>query len=171
MTVPAVREALSVAQLEAIAALWRRDRRTLITSFNGTSMLPAIAPAQEVVVDCGSEAAVGEVIVFRFNNQVLVHRVVASAPEWLLTWGDANRLPDEPIEPSRAIGSVRNAPLAPRSRYRAILLWLLISPHMSIETLKRRVRFLLKIRMACSMNPFALARRIYRAVVRRLLLL
>lgn len=162
-------ESFSASELDAIATLWRRERRTLVTSFNGTSMLPAIAPAQEVFIECGADAVVGDVIVFRFNNQVLVHRVVARTAAWLLTWGDANFLPDDPVEPARVIGTVKNTPAMPHSNFRAMLLRVLTSPRTPIDVLKRRVRLLLRVRWAWSQGPIAFAGTIARAVARRLL--
>ena len=96
------REQLSADEIDAVGMLWKRQRRQFVTSFSGTSMLPAIAPGQLVTVDCGIEPAVGDVVVFRYSDQVGVHRVVARTASWLLTWGDNNPLPDEPIAPPKS---------------------------------------------------------------------
>ena len=83
-------------------------------------MLPAIAPGQQVTVECGVDPVIGDVAVFRFDSQVGVHRVVACTADWVLTWGDANPLPDEPIAPPRLIGVILGqVPAVPRSLRRA----------------------------------------------------
>ena len=160
-------ESLSAAELEAIATLWKRERRELVTSFNGTSMLPAIAPGQQVVVECGVEPIVGSVALFRFHDQIGVHRVVARSGKWLLTWGDANPLPDEPIEPMCVIGTIRNVPAAPRSLRRALLLRFLGSPRTPIGLLTRRVRLIHRVRAAWAQGLLVFTKKSIRAVFRR----
>ena len=159
-------ESLSPLELESIATLWRRSRREFVTCFNGSSMLPAIAPAQQVIVECGVEPAPGDIIVFRSENQVRVHRLVARTATWLLTWGDANPLPDDPIEPMRVIGIVHNVPAAPRSLRRAILLRLLVSPRLPLNVLSRRVRRFYGMRAAWAQGPLVFAGKALRAVFR-----
>src|SRR2546421_6922165 len=121
-------QSLSADEIDAVASLWKRQGRQFVTSFNGTSMLPAIAPGQLVTVTCGVEPVVGEVAVFRYSDQVGVHRVVARSSTWLLTWGDNNPLPDEPVAPIRIIGVIRDIPAAPKSLRCSMLLWFLGSP-------------------------------------------
>lgn len=129
-------------------------------------MLPAIAPGQQVLVDCGVEPMVGDVVVFRLGNQVGVHRVVARNAAWLLTWGDANPLPDEPIEPARVIGTIRAAAPAPRSMRRALLLLCLAPSHAPIDVLARRVRRAYGVRAAWEQGPLVFTRKVLRALVR-----
>jgi len=160
-------ESLSAAEIEAIATLWKRERRELVTFFNGTSMLPAIAPGQQVVVECGVQPVVGGVAVFRFHDRIGVHRVVARSATWLLTWGDANPLPDEPIEPMCVIGSIRDVPAAPHSRRRALLLRFLGSPRTPIGLLTRRVRLAHRMRAAWAQGPLVFTKKALRAVFRR----
>src|SRR5580704_8364253 len=62
-------ESLTAEQLSAVAEIWKRERRELATFFDGTSMMPAIAPGEKVVVMCGVEPVVGDVILFRFDKQ------------------------------------------------------------------------------------------------------
>src|SRR5471032_298886 len=102
--IPAADALLSAAELRAVAALWKRERRVLATSFDGISMLPAVAPGQSVTLACGIEPRVGDVAVFLLENQVGVHRIVFSGPDFLLAWGDANALPDDPVMPERVLG-------------------------------------------------------------------
>ena len=158
---------LNAAELEAVARLWKRERRKIVSSFNGTSMMPAIAPGQEVVVECGVEPAVGDVAVFLLRDQVGVHRVVARSASWLLTWGDANPLPDDPIEPVRVVGTIRNAPAARDSLCRAFLLRFLRPRSVPIDLLARRVRRLYRMRAVWAQGPLQFVRRGARAVFRR----
>jgi hypothetical protein len=161
-------ESLSAAELAAIASLWRRERRELVTSFTGTSMLPAIAPGQQVVIDCGAEPAVGDVAVFRYDNQIGVHRVVARSGSWLLTWGDANALPDEPVEPVQIIGVVRNVPAALHSSRRGLLVRLLAPRSAPADRVRYRVRLVQRAHSAWGEGPGVLAVMAVRAIFRRL---
>ena len=132
-------------------------------------MLPAIAPGQPVTVTCGIEPVVGDVAVFRYNDQVGVHRVVARTATWLLTWGDNNPLPDEPIAPSRIIGVIRDVPAAPKSLRRRLLLWFLGSPSQPIEVLTHRIRLVYRVRTVWKQGPLVFAGTLLRALLRRIL--
>ena len=158
---------LSAVELGAVAGLWKRERRELLTSFSGTSMQPAIVPGQMVVVECGIEPAVGDVAAFRINERIVVHRVVARSATWLLTWGDANSLPDEPVDPQRVIGAIRNVPAARRSLNRMMLLRFLASPHAEICVLMQRIRLAHRVRSAWAQGPFVLTTKVFRATIRR----
>lgn len=159
-------EQLSAAEIDAVGVLWKRQGRQFATSFSGTSMLPAIAPGQQVVVACGIEPLVGDVVVFRYSDQVGVHRVVARTASWLLTWGDNNPLPDEPIAPVRVIGAIRDVPDPPYSLRRRLLLWFLGSPRQPIEVLTHRVRLVYRARTVWKQGPLVFARTLLRALLR-----
>jgi hypothetical protein len=131
-------------------------------------MLPAIAPGQKVIVDCGAEPAVGEVAMISFDNRVGVHRIVARAASWLLTWGDANVLPDEPIELAQVIGVVRNVPAASHSSQRALLLHFVAPPTAPMERVRYRVRLVHRIRSTWRQGPLVFIGTAVRAVARRL---
>ena len=158
-------EALSEDELGVVATLWKREHRKLVTSFKGTSMLPTISPGEQVLVDCGVEPVVGDVVVFRLSNQVGVHRVVVSTGAWLLTWGDANPVPDEPIEPARVIGTIRAA-AAPRSMRRELLLRFLAPSHARIDVVTRRVRLAHRVRAAWRQGPLVFVQKVLRALIR-----
>ena len=164
-----VLESLTAEQLDAVATLWKRERREFVTSFDGTSMMPAIAPGEQVVVVCGSAPAVGDVAVFRFDGQVGVHRVVTRTEGWLMTWGDANPLPDEPILHDQVIGTVRNPRTAQRLLRRSLLQRFLASPSAPLDRVTRRVRLLHHIRSVWKEGPLVFAGAVVRAVARRLL--
>jgi Peptidase S24-like len=161
-------QSLSADEIDAVALLWKRQGRQFVTSFSGTSMLPAIAPGQLVAVTCGVEPMVGDVAVFRYSDQVGVHRVVARTASWVLTWGDNNPLPDEPVTPIRIIGAIRNVPAAPKSLRRRMLLWFLGSPNQPIEVLTHRVRLVYRVRTVRKQGPLVFVRTLLRALHRRI---
>jgi len=106
--------------LAAVASLWRKAGRELRARFGGSSMLPALPPGTEVLLRCGEAGGPGDVIAFLADGRLLVHRVVARAPDgaWTLTRGDARVLPDAPIrDPDSILGRVagiwRGASLEP----------------------------------------------------------
>jgi hypothetical protein len=109
------------------------------------------------------------VAVFRYSDQVGVHRVVARTATWLLTWGDNNPLPDEPVTPTRIIGAIRDVPAAPKSLRRSMLLWFLGSPNQPIEALTHRVRLVYLARTVWKQGPLVFARTLLRALIRRTL--
>ncbi len=162
-------ESLSAAEIDGVASLWKRSGREFVTSFNGTSMLPAIAPGQQVTVICGAEPGVGDVAVFRYDDHVGVHRVVARSATWLLTWGDANPLPDEPVPPARIIGLIRDVPQARKSLRRSLLVFFLRSPRQPVELLTRRIRLVYRARALWKQGPLAFAGALLRAFLRRVL--
>jgi hypothetical protein len=161
-------QSLSADEIDAVGLLWKRQGRQFVTSFSGTSMLPAIAPGQLVAVTCGVEPMVGDVAVFRYSDQVGVHRVVARTAAWLLTWGDNNPLPDEPITLIRIIGAIRDVPAAPKSLRRRMLLWFLGSPNQPIEVLTHRVRLVYRARTVWKQGPLVFTRTLLRALLRRI---
>jgi hypothetical protein len=162
-------ESLSAAEIDGVATLWKRERREFTTSFSGISMLPAIAPGQPVTVTCGIEPMVGDVAVFRYGGQVGVHRVVARTAAWLLTWGDNNPLPDEPIAPGIVIGVIRDVAPAPQSLRRRLLLRFLGTPRQPIERLTQRVRRVYRVRSVWGQGPLIFAGTSLRALLRRIL--
>lgn len=125
----------STSELTTVAALWRSTGRQIVTSFQGSSMLPTIPAGVEVTVECGRRWSLGDVVLFVAADQVFVHRVVLAAQdgETIVTRGDRYALPDELIEHASdvVIGVVTklrrgdewvDIPPAPDSRRRRILL-------------------------------------------------
>jgi len=130
-------------------------------------MMPAIAPGERVVVTCGVDPVVGDVVLFRFDNKIGVHRVAARTETWLVTWGDANALPDYPITPTYVIGTIRNARSAPRSLFRVLLLRFLAPAAAPADRVTRRVRLLYRIRSAWERGFLPSAAKLLRGIVRR----
>jgi hypothetical protein len=161
-------ESLTAEQLDAVAEIWRRERHEFVTFFVGTSMMPAIAPGDRVGVICGVEQVVGDVILFRFDNQIGVHRVATQSESWLMTWGDANALPDFPITPANVIGAIRDVRRPPRSLYRSLLLRVLAPPSAPADRVTRRVHIVYRFRSLWRQGPLVFAGAVLRAVIRRL---
>ncbi len=99
---------LGGAELAAIASIWKRERRELSTSFSGTSMLPTIPPGTALQIACGDDARPDDIVFFLHRGQPVVHRLLSFSSDgrWMLTRGDANAVPDLPIERDALIGRV-----------------------------------------------------------------
>lgn len=97
---------LDAALLAAVAHVWRQQGRVLETSFGGTSMSPAITPADVLRIVCGASFAVGDVVVYVREDRVVVHRVIRERGGTVWTCGDANLLPDPSIDRTQILGSV-----------------------------------------------------------------
>jgi hypothetical protein len=156
----------SASELEAISSLWRREGRTLVTTFTGVSMMPNIAPGESVSVECGLAPEIGDVVMFLRDNQVGVHRVVARCGGALITWGDANPLPDFPVEFARIVGTIRQVAPRPASLYRAVvLIWLSTD---DLAKMRRRLQFAYRLQGALTAGPIVFARKAWRALHRTL---
>jgi signal peptidase I len=90
----------------AAASLWRSQRREIVAAFGGDSMVPTIAPGEELKIQCGAAAKIGDVVFFLHDGRAIVHRVVAINRRGLWTHGDANLLPDGYIAAGDVIGVV-----------------------------------------------------------------
>ena len=100
---------LGSPELSAVARLWKASRREVVCRFGGRSMAPALPPQAEVRLCCGQEGSVGDVMAFLDGGRMVVHRIVALAPDrrWILTRGDARllRLRRLPRAPSKVSSS------------------------------------------------------------------
>ena len=126
-------EALSAERLGSVALLWRSTGRELVTSFQGVSMLPTIAPGQRVVLRCDADVRPGDIVAVLRGPDLLVHRLVAISPSrrWWLFKGDANRFCDLPVTSPGAIlgrieriernGAFVEPPPPPRARRARLL--------------------------------------------------
>lgn len=112
---------LSAALLRGVAALWKKTNRELLVRFGGNSMRPTIAPGQEVLLRCTDDVRPGDVIVYIYLDQVVVHRLIARGKRWLLTRGDAHTIPDPPLEDASAIvGKIVDVAPPPRTILRSV---------------------------------------------------
>jgi hypothetical protein len=92
-----------------VAAIWRRQQREVTARFRGVSMEPSIPSGSELRLRCGGPLAVDDVLAFVARDQLVVHRVVglADGGEWILTCGDACRIPDPVLrDPETLVGRV-----------------------------------------------------------------
>lgn len=150
---------LGMAELSAVAQLWKRERRELLCRFGGTSMSPAIAHQAEVRLLCGAPSvARGDVVAFLDEGRVIVHRVVAALPGGgLLTRGDARLLPDRPLQDAgQVMGRVEavrhgehfvEVPTVRGSIAQALVLWALVRAlRLSPAAGARLIDLLLRVR-------------------------
>jgi hypothetical protein len=96
-------------QLLAVAELWKRSRREVVARLRGVSMEPTIPSGSEVVLRCAEPIRVGDILAFVTGDLLIVHRVIglSDAAGWILTCGDAARVPDPPItDPRCTVGTV-----------------------------------------------------------------
>jgi hypothetical protein len=166
--------------LAAVAAIWVAQKRELLAAFGGVSMSPAIAPGQRVLLRCGVMPDVGEVAAYVLGDRLVVHRVVARDDRgvWLLTWGDANPLPDDPVDdPARVVGTIsqierdgamESIPPASRSLKRRLILRLALLRKADVDSVRRRVSLLFRIRANLALGPLALSTKILRKMFARL---
>ena len=68
-------------------------------------MLPTIRPGVEVVLDCGRDWQVGDIVAFVDSGHLAVHRIMAASADrqWLLTRGDHRIVPDRPFQAKNAV--------------------------------------------------------------------
>ena len=91
------------ARIDLTAA---KTDRELVASFSGTSMLPSIASGQRVRIRCNPGPIVEGDVIVTTRTAMIVHRAVICAGEVIVTRGDANVLPDEPVRDEHVIGRV-----------------------------------------------------------------
>lgn len=87
----------------------------------GTSMVPTLASGTKVLVETVDPTALqpGDVIAFRLDNQLVVHRVHDRVDGQLLTAGDGNPFFDPLIPLSSVVGVVRNQSALPAFHWSA----------------------------------------------------
>lgn len=107
-----------------------REFGELRLGVTGSSMLPAIRPADTILVRrCTfDEPGVHDVVLFTRERRLFVHRVVERSGEHLITQGDGLPEPDHPVTADELLGTVvqvsrRGKPVhhAPRSGWPARL--------------------------------------------------
>lgn len=99
--------ALDAETLRAVGDLWKRQRHVVEARFAGDSMRPTIAPDDEVRIECGADAAIGNIILFTYAGRVILHRLIDVLPDgWFWTRGDGNAIADFPVAATSVIGRV-----------------------------------------------------------------
>ena len=93
---------------------------------DGTSMLPALRPGDVLDFETctHAQAQPGEVVLFRRDGRLVIHRVLARNADGLLTQGDALAQPDAPVAAAdvlgRLVGQQRAGRAVPLSRPRRL---------------------------------------------------
>lgn len=70
------------------------------------SMEPTLSTGDLVLVRAGEDCAVGDVVVYQEGSSLVIHRVIALEEDEVLTQGDANNVPDDPVPHSRIKGKM-----------------------------------------------------------------
>jgi signal peptidase len=74
----------------------------------GTSMLPALRPGDMLQFHSYriESAAVGDIVLFRRADSLVIHRVIARSDTGLVTQGDALAAPDPPVSNADVLGTL-----------------------------------------------------------------
>lgn len=100
---------LPAEQLIAVSALWSKTKREVEAAFQGTSMLPTIAPGQTVTLIFDADIHEGDVVLAIQDGTPIVHRALLVTDRWILFRGDANLIPDMPVtDRSLVLGRLAN---------------------------------------------------------------
>jgi signal peptidase I len=96
-----------VPRSELVAELVHRFG-TARVRVQGTSMLPALRPGDEVELRSTAFNKIngGDIVAFRQAERLFVHRVIERGPNGLLTQGDALRQADVPVSSDQLLGVV-----------------------------------------------------------------
>ena len=142
-------------------------------------MLPTIAPGVEVVLDCGKDWQIGDIIAYVDSGHLGVHRIMDASADrrWLLTRGDNNFLPDDPFEANDAIIGVitrvraaedwvEPVPLAKSWLRERILQYSARRFHADAESFKKHLRGLQRIAWFFRLGP-RIAGRLRRLIGRK----
>lgn len=98
---------LREACCDLVADIARASGRVQL-QVTGASMVPTLWPGDLLTVRscCPDELAPDSIIVFRQDQQLIVHRLIHRIGNQIVTRGDARRRPDKPVEPSQIVGRV-----------------------------------------------------------------
>lgn len=100
-------ERLREACCDLVADIARASGKVQL-QVSGASMVPALWPGDLLTVRscCPSELAPNSIIVFRQDQQLVVHRLIHRIGDEIVTRGDARRQLDKAVEPSQIVGRV-----------------------------------------------------------------
>lgn len=92
----------------SLASTLRAANRTIESTVKGNSMGPAMPPDSRIRIDLIPHDAypLGQVVAFVGGGQVIVHRVVHTSRDYVLTRGDARLAPDSPVRREQILGPV-----------------------------------------------------------------
>src|SRR5215471_40370 len=91
-----------------LAAEVLRSSGKLRLQVTGWSMLPTVWPGDTLIVERVDSAEVteGEIVLFRRDRRLFVHRVVKNQSALLVTRGDSMRTPDSPVDKNESLGRI-----------------------------------------------------------------
>lgn len=73
----------------------------------GVSMMPAIEPGDVVIIDRNPEnIEIGDIIVYRYQDKLIGHRVIAIVEEGVIAKGDNNPYPDNLVPWDKIVGKI-----------------------------------------------------------------
>lgn len=98
--------------LDAALSLYRRRGQLIESTVRGRSMMPTLPPGSRIRIRCQPHRVYhrGEVVAFLTSGHVVAHRVRWQVPGrqggYLVTQGDALRVPDVPVAVPAVLGPV-----------------------------------------------------------------
>lgn len=93
--------------VSAATEMWKNSGAQHWIPVAGNSMLPTLRPGDSVRVAHGQKRILrGDIVVFRQNGGLVIHRVLAARGEFLLTKGDNRLRPDSPVPSAAVLGRV-----------------------------------------------------------------
>lgn len=93
--------------VSATTELWKNSGVQHWIPVAGNSMLPILRPGDSVQVAHGQKSIFrGDIVVFRQNGGLVIHRVLAVRGKFLLTKGDNRLRPDPPVPSAAVLGKV-----------------------------------------------------------------
>jgi signal peptidase I len=118
-------------KIELAAELLRSGGRIRIRAL-GTSMLPTIFPGDVLQIESAplNELAVGDVVLIKRGNRIIIHRLVSNEGEQWVTRGDAVPQDDPPVVDEEFLGRITqidrgSRAIEPRKRVQGVLAWVL----------------------------------------------
>ncbi len=123
---------LPASVLEALAAFQRKLGQQQVMHMIGNSMRPCICHGDKLHVELRpTRFRPGDVLIWRQQEKLIAHRLVAISREELLLRGDANVTPDPPVEKDRIIGRVTGVENATGLADYSSLRWRTLNPLMA----------------------------------------
>lgn len=71
------------------------------------SMEPTLSKGDLIIVQKTDTVKPGDIVVYQSGSSLIVHRVISVDGDTVVTQGDANNIPDEPLQRSQIKGKVR----------------------------------------------------------------
>ncbi len=88
----------------SLAAEVLRKSGELRLCVTGTSMLPSIWPGDIVRIEAAATAEPNDILLFRRNERLFLHRVIGRDGRRLITRGDTHKAADPPVQPHEILG-------------------------------------------------------------------